>query len=153
MMIVILKKASILRVDNTVLMPGANVVDAKWWKEVRPRLIEKIEGETPELIEEQDVEQSAKLSTQKQKEADAAHLTTLKPHQAVALVKETTSVELLNTWKAGEKRDSVLKAIKSQIAEIEKPIETRDRGTIGKAAAAGQGKAIEVTLQPSATGV
>ncbi len=112
-----LKPTIITLSDDVVLMPGLNKVDSK-------------------VVEKESFKKSAKLylensyiemvSYEAEEGSSGTSLKDLKAKDAIKVVNESFDVEVLSSWLEVETREGVKKAIKKQLADIDKTLEKKD---------------------------
>lgn len=152
-MIVNQTKPNLLHVNGKKLMPGPNKVDLKWWSEARkhPSIQKRLDAGT--IIEEQDfdemmAETEQGENTEAESTLDVSLLKDMKANQAISVVKETTSIELLTAWLGVEERASVVKVIEKQIAELKTPLEDLDRNQARQIVTGKGPEVVELTANP-----
>lgn len=152
-MIVNQTKPNLLHVNGKKLMPGPNKVDLKWWSETRkhPSIQKRLDAGT--IIEEQDFDEMMEATSQgenpeAESTLDVSLLKDMKANQAINVVKETTSLELLQAWLGVEERASVVKAIEKQITELKTPLEDLDRNQARQIVTGKGPEVVELTANP-----
>lgn len=104
-------------VAAAVLKPGLNEIEAEVWAKNKSHPVLKV------LVEEGKIE----VLSEEPKEKQVVVLTKMKPTEALATIKETIDLPLLEGWLKSEKRVNVLKALREQIAELQAPPVYRDK--------------------------
>lgn len=153
-MLVNLKKAGRINVGGIILIPGPNKVDARKWALVRQHPIVAHKINEGEIVEETDLEEAIDAQDSGGEAVEAfteRHLQTLKQPQALALVKETVSIPLLEAWQRHETRKPVKGAITKQINLLKEPPEKRDRSQKRQLSGSGMTpETVELQAKPSA---
>lgn len=93
-----------------VLRPGLNEVDDEVWERAKthPGLRRRIQQGVVELISDGDDAEHA------------AELTGMRVRESLTLVKETIDEDILRHWLEIEDRDSVVKALETQLSKVSK---------------------------------
>ena len=104
--------------DGVVLMPGLNKIDEKILQKDSFKKASKLYLEHS-IIEE--------VSYEAEGDSGSKNLRDLKAKDAIEVVKNTFDVENLAEWYDVETREGVKKAIKSQLADIDKTLEEKDK--------------------------
>jgi hypothetical protein len=114
-MIIVLHTTTLFHLNESVkLLPGVNTVDDALWESLKDHAIIKahVESGDFEVLEpDGDSKDATKL------------LLTMRQPEAKRLVCETIDRDLLLAWKEADHRPQVIGAIKSQLADLDAPLE------------------------------
>lgn len=126
-------RPAIMGAEGIRLQGGVNTVDLAAWKKVMNHPTIKA------LTDEGVIEFDLPIDGKGLADPHDFLMTVKKQPDAIATVKETTDLELLNAWLTKDNRKVVIGAIKTQIKLVMAPPEIRDRSKTEaeKAAAAG----------------